>query len=750
MRQGVDANIENERMPATACVEKALQINQQIQNDLFELRNKLQKMLINVQDSFNVNEELLKNKMKRNRQGIGIRGAYLRGGTFYLKGNMFFKDLNCRNCPNNQDYERRKREDNELFPMDLELCGRHVWSLKDKQDIVHAIKEQVIEYFRDRDNVELQKYHSTQVAKNEKLVKLLSYAGENFHIDWHQISTYNLRRRHSPSSCEAIWNVYLHPMFKRIYWSPEENKKLLEVAKKFNFQNWPDIAAEMGKRSDFQCFVQYQNSVCYMLPERWTKWSKEDDKRLIEIVNKYTFNSVINWNNIMAHFPHKPKTTIQARYSYTLNPLISHAPFTPEEDLLLLAAVKEYGAKFSCFPKTLFPNRTVVQLRSRYQNTILHRHKRTSWSVDDDRKLMGFVTENGTSSWLKCAEYLGNHHTRISCRTRYITIQTFLKKNPQTVIEDIPRKKQYTPVHNINAENWTQKLAELNEDPNAIYNAKKRLSGTRKLKESNQKEKQMIKSLNKDKRKKNYQRCRKTLENEKNRNRANYETSIISCEQNAHKHCRKNPIYMERLRSIGSKMYEFFKYSYNFRVAEDVCRTVPHEATSTYIVAAVLGFNLKSNCVFGPNIPNRLVTQYRSLLERGISNDIQILARPLPCNWSSATAFRALCVLTSRSDESLTSLATDLVNNNPSVMIFRQRLRTLLYTAALLSRLHPSLVGINTEQNCYKVKNENAAMNSELIKGTSSVKRKKIIKGPQSKRICSELPTQDIKTEIET
>ncbi|KAL9890143.1 proximal sequence element A Pbp95 [Glossina fuscipes fuscipes] len=749
-QSGDDINNENKRTPLKAGVEKALQINQQMQNELFELRNKLQTMLNNIRETFNVNEELLKNKMKRNRNGIGIRGAYLRGGTFYLKGNMFFKDLNCRNCPNNKDYERRQKEDNELFPMDLELCGRHVWSLKDKQEIVLAVKEHVVEYLRDTDNVEIKKYCSLQAAKNEKLVKLLSYTGEDFRIDWQQISTYNLRRRHSPNSCEAIWNVYLHPKFKRTYWSPEENKKLLEVSKKYNFQNWPAIAAELGKRSDFQCFVQYQNSVCYMLPERWSKWSKEDDKRLIEVVSRYSFNGVVNWNNVMAHFPHKPKTTIQARYSYTLNPLISHAPFTPEEDLLLLAAVKEYGAKFSCFPKTLFPNRTVVQLRSRYQNTILHRHKHSSWSVDDDQKLMNFIAENGTSSWVKCAEFLGNH-TRTSCRTRFLTIQTFLKKNPQAVLEDIPRKKQYTPAHNINAENWTEKLAELNRDPNAIHDRNKRRIRARRLKEPDQPEKQTVKSLNKGRRKISNQRNRSTSGNEKNL--INRDTSIISFEENSRKQSRKNPVYKERLRAVGLKMYNFFKYSYNFRLGEDVCRTLPHDVHSMYMLSSVLAFNLNSSCTFGSNMPNSLVRQYRPYLEQGIPNDMQIITSPLPCNWSSAVAFRTLCVLTSQADENVVLPTTDLVNNNPSIMIFRQRLRTLLYTTALLSRLHPSLVGISTTENRHEVKNENLGIptkNSKLIMERPCHKRKKIDSGPQSKRFCSEATACDIKTEIET
>lgn len=415
-----------------------------------------------------------------------------------------------------------------------------------------------------------------------------------------------------------------------------------------------------------------------------------------------------------------------------------------------MAAVKEYGTKFSCFPKTLFANRTVVQLRSRYQNTILHRHKHSSWSVDDDQKLMNFIAENGTSSWVKCAEFLGNH-TRTSCRTRFLTIQTFLKKNPQAVLEDIPRKKNYTPAHNINAENWTEKLAELNKDPNAIYDRNNRRVRARRLKEPKQQQKQTVKSLNKGERKTNNQRNRKTSGNEKNQ--TNHDTSIISFEENSRKRSRKNPVYIERLRAVGLKMYNFFKYSYNFTLGEDVCRTLPHEANSMYMVSSVLAFNLNSNCTFGSNIPNSLVRQYRLLLEQGIPNDMQIIASPLPCNWSSAMAFRTLCVLTSQADENVTSPMTDLVNNNPSIMIFRQRLRTLLYTAALLSRLHPSLVGINTTENSHEVKDENLGIptkNSKLIVERPNHKRKKIDNGPQNKRFCSEVTACDIKTEIET
>lgn len=127
---------------------------------------------------------------------------------------------------------------------------------------------------------------------------------------------------------------------------------------------------------------------------------------------------------------------------------------------MLLAAVKEYN-KFTCIPKTLFPNRSIVQLRCRYNNTIRDRHKYQPWTIEDDHRLVEFVAENGTSAWLDCERYLDNKHSRTSCRTRFGTIQKYLKKYPECDIEDVPRRKQYTYAHDVTSENWSKKIIEM-------------------------------------------------------------------------------------------------------------------------------------------------------------------------------------------------------------------------------------------------------------------------------------------------
>lgn len=124
-------------------IEKALELNLRMQTEAKNIKEQLTQLLQNVTTTYKKNEQMIKECLMVRRKGIGIQGDYLRGGTFFRKGNMFFKDVNCRNCPNNSDYHER-RKNGEMFPMDLGLQGRHVWTLKDKQDVVQGIKEQVI------------------------------------------------------------------------------------------------------------------------------------------------------------------------------------------------------------------------------------------------------------------------------------------------------------------------------------------------------------------------------------------------------------------------------------------------------------------------------------------------------------------------------------------------------------------------------------------------------------------------------
>ncbi|TMW51949.1 hypothetical protein DOY81_002939 [Sarcophaga bullata] len=703
---------------------EALTLNRNMQHQLLAIRQKLENLLSNVKETYRANEVFLKKGICSKRQtGIGIKGAYLKGGTFYLKGNMFFKDIKCRNCPNNPDYIKRKSE-NEMFPMDLDLQARHVWSTRDKLAIVVGIKNQIFDYMAQTSR---RKFRKRSDIDSEKLAKLLTEVQADFEIDWDYISSQDVQHRHSAKSCEAIWNVFLHPSLKRTSWSEEENNKLIEAVKKYNCQDWQAIALEVGQRSDFQCFVQYQTSVRYALPENTSKWSKEDDERLVRVVEKNTIHGITNWSNVVAHFPHKAKTTLQSRYFYSLNPKINRAPFTPEEDLLLIAAVNEYGTKFNCIPRNLFPNRTVVQLRGRYLNTLSKRHKCEPWTLEDDMLLINFVTEYGVKEWKKCEKALNGKHTRISCRTRFTVIKRYLEKNPEASIESIPRKNNRKN-NTINIVNWKDKLEELSTNQKEQnYDDEKEETKVKIPKNVDPPLKLKLEKADKE---------------AKDKKRIN---QIPSAEMVAAKRKKIAPekLYISRLRPNGIRNYNFFKYAYNFKLNNYLCDNVQLNSANLSIVMSALNPQISvslQTCELDTSMPAQLSKSLKTVTP--IIPSIRQIQH-LPSNWSTAMGFRALCIHTADSDlKNFPSLP--VINDTHShIARFRERLHVLFYSTALLSRLEPSMVGISMP--------EIDLVATKTIQKTRKRKRSGSKNDSQTayKNVCNDI-ISNIKTEFET
>lgn len=141
---------------------------------------------------------------------------------------------------------------------------------------------------------------------------------------------------------------------------------------------------------------------------------------------------------------------------FTLNPDVNHLKFSVEEDCVIMAAVKEYGTNFQAFPHRLLPGRNVLQIRNRYNNVLKSVGKRRSWTADDDVRLVELVKQHGNANWSKIADELVCHN-RVSCRTRYNTIQKFLQKNPDCTVEDVPRRKR-DQTSKVTEDNWLETI----------------------------------------------------------------------------------------------------------------------------------------------------------------------------------------------------------------------------------------------------------------------------------------------------
>ncbi|KAH8419154.1 hypothetical protein KR222_006931, partial [Zaprionus bogoriensis] len=651
----------------------ALQLNQELQRRLEQVRARMQHLLKLVRARYARNEEILIRRQKPRSRGTatrhgagagaadnyGISGAALRGGTFHFKGNLYFRDVDGRSCPNNEDYNRRCAT--EMFPTDFDMRSKHVWTLLDKRNVVAGIKQQLLEHatyqnqaltapstLRKRKKIDLH---------TQTLVSLMDTVDSSFSIDWNQISTLDVEHRHSSYSCEAMWLVYLHPRLNREGWTAEEDAALIAAAKANKLQNWQAIAEAVQHRSDYQCFIRMHTTLRFnMEPTRSYKWADGDNERLRLIVEKNTVNGVTNWSQVVEHFPGRSRSTLIGRYMYVLHPSISHAPFTPKEDLMLYAAVEEYNGKFNCFPRTLFPNRSLAQLRTRYHNVLAQRNKTDPWSVEDDRKLMDFVTAHGSSQWVDCANYLGNH-TRTSCRTRSLVIKRFLEQHPNATIDDIPRRKVCKNTQ-VTAENWTQRLQEWQDDPDSLLSeAKSTLQP-------------------KAKRRKRQQSCRK-------------------------------PSYVDTLRGFDVQIFEYFKYAYNLQLQSPAApMPLPKHERNLHLVANALRFRAPTETtrsstkhaqlIQSVSLPKQLNRCYSTMLQQlPPTGDSE--STLLPPNWSTMMGFRSICILSvdcrnhADAGQESSQAMVNYDESHAAVQLFRQRLRALFYRTTLLSRLETSV-----------------------------------------------------------
>ena len=90
------------------------------------------------------------------------------------------------------------------------------------------------------------------------------------------------------------------------------------------------------------------------------KWSKEEDKLLISLAQKYKNR---NWNVISSHFPTKNYLQCFSRYR-RIKPGMKRGPWNKEEDQFIFSRIQEYGKNWAKISKEM-GTRNSKQIRER-------------------------------------------------------------------------------------------------------------------------------------------------------------------------------------------------------------------------------------------------------------------------------------------------------------------------------------------------------------------------------------------------
>ncbi len=136
---------------------------------------------------------------------------------------------------------------------------------------------------------------------------------------------------------------------------------------------WRKVAEYIKTKNSQQCAYRYSKLVGNSQKK---VWSKEEDLRLVDLVEIYGTN---NWDIIAGYINRDPKE-IQVRFKEKLDPRIKRSKFSEEEDELLLSLHKELGNKWGEIAQRM-KNRSQMMIKNRYYSYL-----RKKLQTDKDRK----------------------------------------------------------------------------------------------------------------------------------------------------------------------------------------------------------------------------------------------------------------------------------------------------------------------------------------------------------------------------
>ncbi|KAF1617058.1 UNVERIFIED_CONTAM: snRNA-activating protein complex subunit 4, partial [Eudyptes robustus] len=234
--------------------------------------------------------------------------------------------------------------------------------------------------------------------------------------DWEKISNIHFDGQRSSEELRKFWQNWEHPSINKKEWTEEEIERLKKIAAKHGYLDWQTIAEELGtNRTPFQCLQKYQ---IYNKDLKRKEWTKGEDQMLLELVQEMRVGSHIPYKKIAYYMEGRDSAQLIYRWTKSVDPSLKKGPWTPEEDAMLLAAVKKYGERDWYKIRTEVPGRSDAQCRDRYLKALHCDVKKGKWSLEEEEKLIELVQKHGLGHWSKIASELP-HRTGSQCLSKW-------------------------------------------------------------------------------------------------------------------------------------------------------------------------------------------------------------------------------------------------------------------------------------------------------------------------------------------
>ncbi|NXI96541.1 SNPC4 protein, partial [Psophia crepitans] len=234
--------------------------------------------------------------------------------------------------------------------------------------------------------------------------------------DWEKISNIHFDGQRNSEELRKFWQNWEHPSINKKEWTEEEIERLKKIAADHGYLDWQMIAQELGtNRTPFQCLQKYQ---IYNKDLKRKEWTKDEDQMLLELVQEMRVGSHIPYKKIAYYMEGRNSAQLIYRWTKSVDPSLKKGPWTPEEDAMLLAAVKKYGERDWYKIRTEVPGRSDAQCRDRYLKALHCDVKKGKWSLEEEEQLIELVEKHGLGHWSKIASELP-HRNSSQCLSKW-------------------------------------------------------------------------------------------------------------------------------------------------------------------------------------------------------------------------------------------------------------------------------------------------------------------------------------------